>query len=224
MAIELFAFLEQYHEAARRFARADPEGAKAIYSRADDVLLANPFGPAVVGWDAVGQGLEFASSRLQDGDVPRFEVLARYESGDTVVVHTLEDWRARVPGRPEIEPFQLRATSVLRRENGAWRIVLRHADPIATRASARALTESAAFRAAPQFSAGGQGQAASDWAPTGAFPVQHVPRVIGQVTWVRHARPVTTGTVPALATPPVRSWRREPSRAVSDSGQGRGRA
>jgi hypothetical protein len=68
----------------RRFARADPEGVKAIYSRADDVLLANPFGPAVVGWDAVGPGLEFASSRLQDGDVSRFEVLARYESGDTV--------------------------------------------------------------------------------------------------------------------------------------------
>jgi len=49
-----------------------------------------------------------------------------------VVVHTLEDWRARIPGRSEVEPFQLRATSVLRRENGVWRIVLRHADPIAT--------------------------------------------------------------------------------------------
>jgi ketosteroid isomerase-like protein len=132
MADGLSAFLEQYHEAARRFARADPEGVKALYSHADDVVLANPFGPAVVGWDAVGPGLEFASARLQDGDVSRFEVLARYESPDMVVVHTLEDWRARIPGRPDIEPFQLRATSVLRRENGVWRIVLRHADPIAT--------------------------------------------------------------------------------------------
>ena len=41
MADGLSAFLEQYHQAARRFARADPEGVKAIYSRADDVLLAN---------------------------------------------------------------------------------------------------------------------------------------------------------------------------------------
>jgi ketosteroid isomerase-like protein len=128
----LSAFLEQYHDAARRFARADPEGVKAIFSRGDDAVLANPFGPAVVGWDAVRPGLEFASSNLQDGDVLRFEVLARYESGDMVVVHTLEDWRARVPGRPEVEPFRLRATSVLRRENGGWRIALRHADPIAT--------------------------------------------------------------------------------------------
>jgi len=76
--------------------------------------------------------LEFASARLQDGDVSRFEVLAQYEGGGMVVVHTLEDRRARIPGRSEVEPFQLRATSVLRRENGVWRIVLRHADPIAT--------------------------------------------------------------------------------------------
>jgi hypothetical protein len=39
MADGLSAFLEQYHEAARRFARADPEGVKALYSHADDVVL-----------------------------------------------------------------------------------------------------------------------------------------------------------------------------------------
>jgi ketosteroid isomerase-like protein len=132
MADELSGFLEMYHEAARRFARADPEGVKALYSRADDAVLANPFGPAVVGWVAVRPGLDLASARLRDGDVPRFKVLARYGSGDIVVVHTLEDWRARLPGAQDVEPFQLRATSVLRRERDGWRIVLRHADPIAT--------------------------------------------------------------------------------------------
>jgi len=133
MTDDLAAFLECYHQAARRFARADPDGVKEIYSHADDVALANPFGPAVVGWDAVGAGLDFASSRLQDGDVPGFEVVARYESGDLAVLHTLEQWQARIPGRPDVEPFSLRATTLLRRENGSWRIVLRHADPIATR-------------------------------------------------------------------------------------------
>ena len=132
MIDDLADFLARYHQAARRFARADPEGVKEIYSQREDAVLANPFGPAVVGWDAVRPGLEFASSRLQDGDVPGFEVLARYESGNVVVLHTLEHWQARVPGRPDVEPFDLRATSLLRRENGAWRIVLRHADPIAT--------------------------------------------------------------------------------------------
>lgn len=132
MIDDLADFLARYHQAARRFARADPEGVKEIYSQREDAVLANPFGPAVVGWDAVRPGLEFASSRLQDGDVPGFEVLARYESGDVVVLHTLEHWQARVPGRPGVEPFVLRATSLLRRENGVWRLVLRHADPIDT--------------------------------------------------------------------------------------------
>jgi ketosteroid isomerase-like protein len=129
---DLTEFTQRYHEAARRFARADPNGVKDLYSRQDDVVLANPFGPAVVGWAAVGPRLEFASSRLQNGDVPVFEVLASYRSGELVVLHTLEDWQAQVPGRPEVEPFHLRATSVLRREDGVWRLVLRHADPIAS--------------------------------------------------------------------------------------------
>jgi ketosteroid isomerase-like protein len=132
MSEELTAFIQSYHEAARRFARADPNGVKDIYSHRDDVVLANPFGPAVVGWAAVEPGLDFASSRLQGGDVPGFEVLARYGSGDLVVLHTLEHWRAHVPGRPGVEPFELRATSVLRHEDGSWRIALRHADPIAS--------------------------------------------------------------------------------------------
>jgi len=33
-------------------------------------------------------------------------------------------------GRSELEDFALRVTSIYRRENGQWRIVLRHADPI----------------------------------------------------------------------------------------------
>jgi ketosteroid isomerase-like protein len=76
--------------------------------------------------------LDFASSRFRDGDVDPFEVLARFDSGEMVVVHALEDWRARVADRPDVEPFRLRVTTVSRREHGGWRIVLRHADPIAT--------------------------------------------------------------------------------------------
>jgi ketosteroid isomerase-like protein len=33
-------------------------------------------------------------------------------------------------GRSELEAFALRVTSIYRREDGQWRIVLRHADPI----------------------------------------------------------------------------------------------
>jgi ketosteroid isomerase-like protein len=39
-------------------------------------------------------------------------------------------------GRDELTPVSLRVTSVFRNEDGAWRLVHRHADPITTERSA----------------------------------------------------------------------------------------
>jgi ketosteroid isomerase-like protein len=129
---DLAAVIERYHAAARTFARGEAGPIKDLFSRGGDVMLANPFGPAVVGWPATSDRLDFAVSRMHDGDVSRFEELARYASGDLVVLHETEYWRARVADRADVEPFVLRVTTTFRREEGRWRIVHRHADPIAT--------------------------------------------------------------------------------------------
>ena len=132
MTDEVAGAIERYHAALRAFALGDASVIKKDFSQADDIVLANPFGPAVVGWAAASERLDFASSRFRDGDVPRFEELTRQASGDLVVLHETEHWQARVAGGSEVEPWVLRVTTVFRRENGAWRIALRHADPIAT--------------------------------------------------------------------------------------------
>jgi ketosteroid isomerase-like protein len=124
--------VERYHAAARAFARGEPVQMKSLFSQADDVVLANPFGPAVVGWDAASEWLDFASSRMHDGDVSAFEEVARYQSGDLVVLHETEHWTSRVADRARVEPFILRVTTTFRREDGEWKIVHRHADPIAS--------------------------------------------------------------------------------------------
>lgn len=105
---------------------------RLCFSQADDVMLANPFGPAVVGWDAASERMDFASSRMHDGDVSAFEEVARYQSGDLVVLHETEHWTSRVADRAKVEPFILRVTTTFRREDGEWKIVHRHADPIAS--------------------------------------------------------------------------------------------
>jgi hypothetical protein len=56
----------QFTAAATAFAQGDPEPVKRLYSQADDVSLANPFGPAVRGWADVSAALDFASSRFRD--------------------------------------------------------------------------------------------------------------------------------------------------------------
>jgi ketosteroid isomerase-like protein len=49
---------------------------------------------------------------------------------DLVCILDLEHWRARVGERQDVEPFDLRVTTTLRREGDDWKIVHRYADPI----------------------------------------------------------------------------------------------
>jgi ketosteroid isomerase-like protein len=123
--------VEQYHAAADEFSRGDPQPVKMIFSHRDDVTLANPFGPAVCGWKRVSEALDFASSRFRDGQVASFETLARYESSDLATILEIERWRAKVSERAGVDSFELRVTSTFRREEGTWKLVHRHADPIA---------------------------------------------------------------------------------------------
>ena len=130
--MEFQRVLEQYHAALDAFSRGAPEPVKAVFSHREDVTLANPFGPAVRGWKAVVDALDFASSRFRDGEVPRFEAVAQYVTADLATILEIEYWRAKVSGREDIGSFVLRVTSTFRREDGSWRLVHRHADPIAT--------------------------------------------------------------------------------------------
>jgi ketosteroid isomerase-like protein len=44
----------------------------------------------------------------------------------------LEHLEAKVGGREEITPYSLRSTMIFRPEDGEWKVVHRHADPITT--------------------------------------------------------------------------------------------
>lgn len=124
--------VEQYHLAADEFSRGNPDPVKVLFSHRDDVTLANPFGPPVRGWKEVAEALDYASSRFRDGEVSSFESLAQHETTDLASILEIERWKAKVGGREDISPFVLRVTSIFRREDGTWKIVHRHADPITT--------------------------------------------------------------------------------------------
>ena len=130
--MEFQRVLEEYHAALDAFSRGAAEPVKAVFSHRDDVTLANPFGPAVRGWKQVVEALDFASSRFRDGEASRFDAVAQYVSSDLMTILEIEYWRAKVSGREDISSFVLRVTSTFRREEGSWRLVHRHADPIVT--------------------------------------------------------------------------------------------
>jgi hypothetical protein len=77
-AIDLDDVIARYHLALDEFSRGDPGPVKALYSEAEDVTLANPFGPARRGRQAIVEALDYASGRFRDGKATGFDELARY--------------------------------------------------------------------------------------------------------------------------------------------------
>src|SRR5437899_12105157 len=61
-----------------------------------------------------------------------FETVSTFGTPDLVCSVEIERYRAKVGGREDLAPVELRVTSVFRLEGGAWKIVPRHADPITT--------------------------------------------------------------------------------------------
>ena len=121
---------EQYHRSVEAIIRGDPEPQKPLWSKRDDVTLANPFGLPVRGWDAVRETMDRAASQLRDGEGLSFESISRYATPDLAYELEIERCRVKVGGADEAATSSLRATTVFRREDDGWRIVHRHADPI----------------------------------------------------------------------------------------------
>jgi ketosteroid isomerase-like protein len=128
---ELEQVVQQYHRALDVLVRGRAEPFKALFSRADDVVLANPFGPAVKGWDDVSAALDYASSRFSDGEASGFDRKATYLTTDLATIYEVEHGKVSVGGGP-VAAWVLRTTTTFRREDGTWRVVHRHADPIST--------------------------------------------------------------------------------------------
>lgn len=124
------ALIERTHRALADFFTGDPEPALQLFSRRDDVTLGNPFGPFVRGWDQVFETATRAAAHYRDGEVVGFERVAAYEADDLACFVEVERYRARIGDGTDMSPVVLRVSTVLRREDGEWRIVSRHADPI----------------------------------------------------------------------------------------------
>ena len=122
--------VEQSHLALSEFANGNPETLKNMYSHREDVSLANPFGPAVRGWKQAAETMDRAASNYRDGEAIGFEGVAKNVTSDLAYIVEVERYRARVGGSADKVELALRVTSIFRPEDGTWKLVHRHADPI----------------------------------------------------------------------------------------------
>jgi len=141
MAEDLEEFVERYHRTVEAFIKGDPSSQERIWSRRDDVTLANPLGPPARGWAEVLDSLRRAVSQLSDGEVLAVERISGYSSGDLAYILEIEQDRVRLGGAREPADVSLRVTTIFRREEGGWKVLHRHADPITTPRPAESMVQ-----------------------------------------------------------------------------------
>ena len=124
--------IERFQQALGEFVKGNPEPDKELFSRKEDVTLANPLGPPVRGGDEVSKTIERAATTIRDGQTPRFETISKLVTPELAYVVWIERQEAKMGANDELTPFALRVTMIFRPEEGEWKIVHRHADPITT--------------------------------------------------------------------------------------------
>jgi ketosteroid isomerase-like protein len=125
--------IEQYYRVQREFLKGNPETVKDLFSHTEDVTLANPYGPPVRGFDEVSKTIEHAASLRSDGTFLGWQIVAKYVSAELAYVVQIERAEAKIGAREDITPLAVRSTMIFRpEEEGEWKIVHRHADPITT--------------------------------------------------------------------------------------------
>jgi ketosteroid isomerase-like protein len=130
MTSDLNELRDRYHQSVAAFIRGDPDVQKPLWSRRDDVTLANPLGPPARGFDGVCGVMDHAAGQISDGEGYTFDTISWVETADLAYEVGLERNRAKLAGVAEKVPISLRVTTVFRREDDGWKIVHRHADPI----------------------------------------------------------------------------------------------
>jgi ketosteroid isomerase-like protein len=130
--VDFDAAVEQTHLALREFVKGNPVPMQQRFSHQEDVTLANPVRPVVRGWEQVAATMERAAAQLSDGEITAFERVAQYVTPGLAYTVEIERNRGRISGGEDVAPFDLRVTTIFRPEDGTWKVVHRHADPITT--------------------------------------------------------------------------------------------
>jgi hypothetical protein len=100
--------LDEYHRAGFEITNGNPGVYKELYSRRDDVTLANPFGLPARGWSDFSVGLDGAAGHYREGEVVGFENVVTVTGSDLAYAVEIESYRARVGGAAELVPVSLR--------------------------------------------------------------------------------------------------------------------
>lgn len=122
--------MPEYRRSLEAFITGDPEPQKSLWSRSEDVTLANPLGPPAKGLERVLEAMDAAAAAVREGEGLTYEVISSHESADLAYEVAIQGGKMKLGDSPDMVPATLRVTSLFRREDEGWTLVHRHADPI----------------------------------------------------------------------------------------------
>jgi ketosteroid isomerase-like protein len=130
----LSATLPRLYEAETALHDGDAAPRKAMWSREEPTTLFGA-GMSGAGWAEIEPVFDRLESSFSNCTSYRIEIIAAGASGDLAYIVAFEHTTASVKGDPP-RAYMLRATTVFRREDGEWKVVHRHGDPLASTAAA----------------------------------------------------------------------------------------
>lgn len=127
----LQSFLPQFEEGTSRFINGDSSLWKKNASQGSDVTIMGAWGGYEKGWNEVGPRYDWAASQLREsGAQVKVEYLSSGVNGDLAYTVAIERSDLRRINQDAPAPAALRVTHIFRKEDGRWKLVHRHADPL----------------------------------------------------------------------------------------------
>jgi hypothetical protein len=124
-------FMKARQHAASAYVSGNATPLARVVALESQATFMGPGGGAVQGADAVWSRYARDADAFDAGSTSDFEILDM-AAGDTVAYWTgYQNAVAHMKGKDEAIPMKLRVTEVFRLEGDAWKLVHRHADPLA---------------------------------------------------------------------------------------------
>lgn len=124
---DLEEFIRRCEDGLRHQVRGDSEPLLELWSHAEDIAILGAIGSYASGWAEVQAHLRAAAKTL-DWTRVAVQPITRFVTDGLALSVTLERMTREANGAPETRT--LRVTHGYRRERGAWRLVLRHANGV----------------------------------------------------------------------------------------------
>ncbi len=119
--------IQKYHHTIEEFATGNAK--PIIEMLSSQATLAGGFGGFTRGKDNVAKSIEFAATQFSEGKM-EFEGLSRVETKEMAYIVEMETYKSKLSGSPDISRDVLRVTSIFRYEEGTWKLIHRHGDPV----------------------------------------------------------------------------------------------